>query len=83
MKKGVSPAVAAVIIGVILVCIAGAVFMAYFLFFRKNPIYNLDFPDIIGKDAGALHTASHAARPHYFTYKGALWKAMEHNLNLD
>ena len=32
MKKGVSPAVAAVIIGVILVCIAGAVFMAYFLF---------------------------------------------------
>ena len=44
MKKGVSPAVAAVIIGVILVCIAGAVFMAYFLFFRntyKTPIKNL------------------------------------------
>lgn len=44
MKKGVSPAVAAVIIGVILGCIAGAVFMAYFLFFRntyKTPIKNL------------------------------------------
>lgn len=44
MKKGVSPAVAAVMIGVILVCIAGAVFMAYFLFFRntyKTPIKNL------------------------------------------
>src|SRR5699024_10727500 len=41
MKKGVSPAVAPVFIGVTWVCIAGAVFMAYFLFYRntyKTPI---------------------------------------------
>ncbi|EEQ60318.1 hypothetical protein CBFG_04030 [Clostridiales bacterium 1_7_47FAA] len=42
----------------------------YFLFFMKNPIYNQDFPDIIGKDAGALHTVNHTARPHHSTYEG-------------